>query len=328
MITKMLTFLVSNTQLMANNISIALCFFVSICTAQDLSGLWVHDEDGLSPEGLMEVYGMMYLKAKDSGQIFGLTYDNHMQSWCSFYLEGEYDSENKELIAKNTEKIVKPLLHVRSRYKLTYEKRGNTEYLIGNARQKGVHGFALSFGGLMRISLKYRKVKREYYQNFKGYEELKPFIDSLKVKFSIETKDNNFVVENPIIEVEETEKTIAITKEKDIRKNRLLRSHTINSNILEFEIFDKYQEDGDLISIYINDILFKFEFEVKNESKFFELNLPPNRKVHRLVFVANNEGSISPNTATIRYRVNNKTYEEDLSTDRYINMYLEFKLPE
>jgi len=313
---------------MAIRTFLVLCCFISFCSAQDISGLWVHDKNGRFPTSLMGTYAIMYLETDDTGKLYGLTYDYEADSWCSLYLEGEYDSQTKELIAKNTKKIVKPLLHGRSLYKLTYEKRGNTEYFIGKARPKGIHGFVLSFGGIMRNALKYRKVKREYYENIKGFNEIMPFIDSLEVKLPIEEESYNLVLENQITEVEETEKTIAITKEKETRINKLLRSHTINSNILKFEIFDKYKEDGDLISIYINDVLFKFELEVKNKPKFFEVSLPPDQKKHRLVFVANNVGSVSPNTATIRYSVNGKIYEDRLSTDRFINQYLEFKSSE
>lgn len=295
----------------------------SFCRAQDLSGLWVHESSNI-PDAMYPIYGIMYL-TDNSGQLTGYTYDFQMGSTCSFRLEGEYDSEEKRLIAKNTKKIHKDFLHARSRYKLSYEVIGEDEYLVGRIRQKGVHGFLLSFGGALSFRLKYRKVKPEEYNSIQGYSVIRPHINDAPEISTDGEFDPEIPQEEPVIaEVKETRETRRINRKKKKRKDKLLKSHRVKSRELMLEILDKKYEDGDRISIYVNDVLFQFNVEVKRLPQSFKLTLPANQRVHKVLFVANNLGKLPPNTATIKYRIDEKIYEATLSTDTKENKYLEF----
>lgn len=310
--------------------------FSIVCSAQNLTGLWVHESSNI-PDAMYPIYAILYL-TDNSGSLTGYSYDFQAGGTCSFYLEGEYNSLESKLIARNTTKIHKDLLHARSRYKLSYEVIDGEEYLIGRIRQKGVHGFLLSFGGIVGYRLKYRKVKPPEYEYTEGFDIIRPFIDVDKINFGKEFEetdgeiivdentiniDENTVNKSPV-EVIETRATRKITRKKKRRKDKLLKSHTIRSRKLMLEILDKKYEDGDRVSIYVNDVLFQFNVEVKNISKQFELRLPSGRKTHKVLFVANNLGQLPPNTATIRYKIDGMFYEATLSTDKKENKYLEF----
>jgi hypothetical protein len=292
----------------------------------------VHDSLD-STNGFQAIYAIMYLESDASGNLTGYTYDFHMGSTCSFYLQGTFDSEKQQLKAVNKNKIQKHFLHSRGRYKLSYEVVGDEEYLVGRIRQKGVHGFLFSFGGAIGGNLRYRKVKPEEYQSIQGYDVLKPYIDSpekilVTKEFpqeEIEEFTEKMIVdESSIKEVKETKETRRINRKKRKRSDKLLKSHRVTSNQLTIEILDKKYEDGDRVSIYVNDVLFQFNVEVKNEPQQFQLTFPSNQKIHKVLFVANNLGKLPPNTATLRYTIDGVTYEETISTDKKVNKYLEF----
>ena len=107
----------------------------------------------------MGIYAVMYLSADDPENITGYTFDYQVGSTCSFYLKGAYESEKKRFKGVNTTKIQKAFFHGRGKYTLFYEEKDGEEYLIGRARQKGVHGFVLSFGGAFKNRLVYKKIK-------------------------------------------------------------------------------------------------------------------------------------------------------------------------
>ncbi|WP_299521775.1 hypothetical protein [Winogradskyella sp.] len=328
-----------------------LCFF-NLSYTQDISGLWVHDVDGTNPTGFDAIYAIMYLRMDESGKVIGYTYDYHAGGTCNFYLEGEYDIEKNRLIAANTKKINKAFFHARSRFKLFYEEIGDEAFLVGKARQKGVHGLVFSFGGLFSIPLSYRKIKSEDFEAIKGYDVLKPYIDALEIDLKEEKEAGPTLEERPITEVTqpdediefkehtilEVEETLtelvetndkkkeieAFTKSKDNRKNELIISHNVTSRKIILEIFDNSRQDEDRISIYVNDSLVTYNLEVTKDPKMIALSLSEDKNTHQVLFVANNMGSVPPNTATIKYTVDGITYEEELFTNLRLSKYLEF----
>ncbi len=300
---------------------IALLCFTNFCSAQDISGLWVHDVDGTNPQGYNQFYGIMYLVEDSSGKFIGYTYDYHAGGWCSFYLEGEYDAEKNQLIAKNTKKIRKSFFHARCRYNLSYQNNENEEFLVGKARQKGVHGFMLSFGGALNITLKYRKVEPEDYDIIKGYNEIKPYINESEP--NLDDEQNKFISAEELLNDVEA----SISNETNViedRKNDLITSHEIKSEKLTIEISDNNRQDGDRISIYLNDSIIVNNYEVTKEPRKIEINLPENRNTHKVYFVAENTGKVPPNTAKIKYYVDGVIYEEVLFTNLRTNKYLQF----
>jgi len=314
-----------------------LFFFSSLCNAQDISGLWVHDGVETNTNDLTAaVYAIMFLNVDDSGNVTGYTYDYDAVGSCSFYLKGNYDAEKQRLRVSNTKKITKDLFHARARFTLFYEARDDGEFLVGRARQKGAHGLLFSLGGVLNAQLNYRKVKPENVEETEGYDVLKPYIDSLNVKLDATPKEVITLRENPPKEVEETieieeaqvtekpDEIETITIEKENRENELIKSHKVTSKTITIEVIDNNREDGDRITIFVNDTLIEYNLEVTKTPKVIEVALPDDKSRHKVVFVANNMGEIPPNTAKIRYTVDGVSYEEILFTNLRMNKYLEF----
>jgi len=117
------------------------------------------------------------------------------------------------------------------------------------------------------------------------------------------------------IKKEKIEITKPITQEKDSIKEPLIilpsfetdRKTTIKddeeviiyweSEILKLSVWDDMKEDGDKISIQLNEELVLDQFELKNEHKDIELDLLKGDNI--LIITANNTGTLANNTARV-----------------------------
>ena len=79
------------------------------------------------------------------------------------------------------------------------------------------------------------------------------------------------------------------------------------SNI-RFTIWDNGQVDGDRISILLNGHYLLQNYTLDSVAKVIETLLPPNNTADTITIVALNEGSLPPNTGTIRIESKNEQY--------------------
>lgn len=105
----------------------------------------------------------------------------------------------------------------------------------------------------------------------------------------------------------------------DSLKTNLLRSNDItsvylNSNEVELELWDAGQEDGDKVTVYVNDKILLNNYEIKREKKIIKLSLLTGESVIKIV--ALNTGTIAPNTAMISIRSNDKTIKLQSHLDK------------
>lgn len=88
--------------------------------------------------------------------------------------------------------------------------------------------------------------------------------------------------------------------------------HVDTANIV-LELWDSAKEDGDSISLRLNGEWITRGFPVKNTTQKIPIRLQPGE--NSLLFLADNLGSIPPNTAELRIRYGTKTKNLRLSTD-------------
>ncbi len=88
-----------------------------------------------------------------------------------------------------------------------------------------------------------------------------------------------------------------------LRKNEIL-SVFVKSDTLELIIYDGGKEDGDKVSLYYDDKLILKSFEIKNNKKIIPLKITS--KKHTFKIKALNNGSISPNTMSVKVKVDGK----------------------
>lgn len=92
-----------------------------------------------------------------------------------------------------------------------------------------------------------------------------------------------------------------------------MASIPVDTAAVVLELWDSQVEDGDSISIRLNDRWVVRGFPVKNKSQRIAVTLQPGE--NSLLFVADNVGSIPPNTAELRVRFGRKSRSVSLQTD-------------
>ena len=155
--------------------------------------------------------------------------------------------------------------------------------------------------------------------------KLNPKISKLKGAFTEQTTEKikcqngtiNLISPDAYIKLKKDleKKPIAIVKSKDsiIAQKILIPSFNSDkkttikndeeiviywaSNKINLSIWDDMKEDGDKITIQLNDEIVLYNYELKNKHKEIELVLT--KKENLLVFTANNNGYLANNTARI-----------------------------
>lgn len=104
---------------------------------------------------------------------------------------------------------------------------------------------------------------------------------------------------------------------RDVRIGTLV----VHDERLKLELWDEQVEDGDIISLYVNDTKIISSVEVGKRVKRFTINLQPGH--NRILFFAENLGLIAPNTAALRINSGDIEKELHLSTDLQQNNLIE-----
>lgn len=97
------------------------------------------------------------------------------------------------------------------------------------------------------------------------------------------------------------------------RQNQSIGSVVVSQPDVTLELWDEQQEDGDSISLRLNDRWIISGMPVKKAAQQVTIRLQPGE--NRLLFMADNLGSIPPNTAVLRIIYGTKTKTLDIKTD-------------
>jgi hypothetical protein len=174
--------------------------------------------------------------------------------------------------------------------------------------------------------------------------------DKYKKKIDFGSKDNmgaNFIIAKVYYGVDDSKKNTFDEYTSNYDKipipEKYFHSTSINSSLernaknignivthsqqLRFAIWDDALEDGDSISLCINGNWIKKGFPVKNKSQFIDVTLDPGPNV--ITFVADNVGSIPPNTSVLEIIDGNKRksfyIETDLNQNNQVKIFYEIK---
>jgi hypothetical protein len=127
------------------------------------------------------------------------------------------------------------------------------------------------------------------------------------------------IITKPIIAEPDPEVAIVEHKKKmeenfTIRKKVFVREIPLEGDSIELRFFDNVQVDGDSITLFLNEKL--IFTHVRLTEKPFIVKLPVNElnETNELTMVAENLGSIPPNTAYMVAIIGDKRYEVNLSS--------------
>lgn len=128
----------------------------------------------------------------------------------------------------------------------------------------------------------------------------------------------------PLESSEQEDTAIQVNKEESRtagRRDIPIGTLEVHDEKLTIELWDEQVEDGDVISLYVNDVKVIKNVSVKKRVKKFDIALEPG--INRILFFAENLGLIAPNTAALRVRAGEIEKSLYLHTDLQQNNLLE-----
>ncbi len=158
-----------------------------------------------------------------------------------------------------------------------------------------------------------------YLNSDKGQQEIAEAITVAVIKYKQQIENSNKPVENIV--------TAPNSAKETIEGRPIINSKTIQvkSNQLKVALYDDGEIDNDIVSVYFNkDVIVKSK-SLTDKPFTFDITLVPG-KTNELVLLANNLGSIPPNTALMIITDGVSRYEARLSADLKVNASVKFEL--
>ncbi len=112
------------------------------------------------------------------------------------------------------------------------------------------------------------------------------------------------------------------------RANPVIRQIEATAGDIVVDLYDNGEIDGDTVSIYHNNILVVSRAALSAKPISFHIAVNPDRPHHELVMVANNLGSIPPNTSLMILTAKNRRYEVFISSSEQKNAKIVIDLKE
>ncbi len=110
----------------------------------------------------------------------------------------------------------------------------------------------------------------------------------------------------------------------ETRKDVLLQTYHITTPDILVEIFDNAEIDGDRVSVYHNNTLIVNNQMLTHDAITFKIHADATSRVHEFVMIAENLGTIPPNTALMRITVGTQVYKLGVKTDLQTNAKIVF----
>lgn len=120
-----------------------------------------------------------------------------------------------------------------------------------------------------------------------------------------EIASQSLIAEDSIAPMSKSKKEIIQIGEKEIR---------LFTKTVKIKVWDQYEEDGDVINLYLNDKVLFSNLEVTKKGEILEIELQQGENIIQIE--ALNEGKVSPNTSAIRIFVNDQQYDIVLSAKK------------
>ena len=122
------------------------------------------------------------------------------------------------------------------------------------------------------------------------------------------------------ITTKSNDKSKALTQ----RDNVLLQTYHISTPDILVELFDNAEIDGDRVSVYHNNEIIVNNQTLTHEPITFKVHADAANRTHEFVLIAENLGTIPPNTALMRITVGTQVYKLSVKTDLKTNAKIDF----
>lgn len=286
--------------------------------SQNLTGTWEGRGGG------SDYCKLVIVHVGDS--LYGFTYDTGM-GYCKCNFAGKYNDSLKKLNGTNTSVIEKTLTHSMSSYRLNYSKEGDREFLKGGVGAKSVGAKILSFGLSQPVSYTktaeeadttvYMAARLRYYYNKTAVPE-QGVVKNTAPEIITDTVAETITA--PVAVHEPGLKTV-----KESRRSELVKTFDTKEDSVKLVLFDNGEIDGDTVTVFLNGSIIINRLGLSVHP--FEMYIPvaKNGAVQVIELMANNLGSIPPNTAYMQVWEKDKRHELRVSSDLNTNARIDIK---
>jgi len=106
----------------------------------------------------------------------------------------------------------------------------------------------------------------------------------------------------------------------------LVRKIDAEAGDIKIDIYDNGQIDGDSVSVYHNNTLVRSHMRLSDKPITLTISVTASQPHHEIIMVAENLGSIPPNTSVMIITTASKRYEVFISSDEQNNAKVVFEL--
>ena len=110
------------------------------------------------------------------------------------------------------------------------------------------------------------------------------------------------------------------------RENALVRKIETEAGEIKIEVYDNGEIDGDTVSIYHNNTLIRSHMRLSQKPILITIAINPSQPHHEIIMVAENLGSIPPNTSVMIITTASNRYEVFISSSEQKNAKVVFDL--
>lgn len=306
----------------------------SCCFAQDLSGTWEGNVGGAYLKLVMAKHGNTYI---------GYTHDIGF-GYCTAHFIGEFNDSTQRLKGAGQGFIDKTFAHVLMTYRLKFSERSGDKYLIGPGRPKSIATNILSFGLPEHTQLRW--ISRDidttaYMANWFKANANKPVLvdnsrktDSLRTgksaaidtgRVAIVTKAVDTIATKDLVVFDKKAFDDSIRTVKTQREDEVLKRIVTRADSIVITISDNEIVDGDTITIFHNNEILVSRLFVSSKPCRVVIPLTESAPTHEFVLVANNLGSIPPNTALVVIDAGRERYQLKAAADMKKNAVIVFE---
>ena len=291
-------------------IVLSVLFFQRSAHAQNLTGTWLAENSD---------YKIVLVHIGDS--CFGYTYDTGM-GYCKANFIGVYNDSTKKLRGTNPSFIARTFTHSLSSYRLTYSKQGNAEYLSGKLMPKQAAMKIMSFG--IGAAISYKKFSDE--------------IDTTKLMAARLAGQRPVELVETTVDSSLAEKETAISpapspvqqeqelsRQKESRRSELVNTIETGADSLRLTLHDNGEIDNDTVTVFLNGKIIVNRLGLTAKSYETFIPLKDKDAVYSIELMANNLGTIPPNTAYLTIYAGRQKYELRVSSDYTVNARIDVK---
>lgn len=289
-------------------------FFIAFLSlkSQNLTGTW----EGTTSDG-GDYWRIGIIHSGDS--CFGYSYDS-IPGYCYQNFSASFNKREKKLEGRGISFMASSEGHVLIAVTLRYTKKGADELLTGDVKDKSlqakISSFMADYGELRKVSshvdttLYMKAVLRRLQGNKTA--------DSIKKQPT--QKDSAVVpvkITDSLVPGKKTEDSLL--QVKNSRATLVTKTIYTSADSVTIFLYDDGEIDGDMVTIFDNGKIVVNKLMLSKEPYRITLTLPLNDSKHSIELMAENEGSIPPNTAYMLVLAGNERVEVKASSDKLSN---------